>query len=63
MTRMLDIVQDMLDFKQYSYERLDGSIRGDERYSTIKNFKEKEDSFVFLVSLSFLILFYFPINL
>lgn len=58
MTRMLDIVQDMLDFKQYSYERLDGSIRGDERYSTIKNFKEKEDSFVFLVSLlSLLILF------
>lgn len=51
MTRVLDIVQDMLDYKQYPYERLDGSVRGDERHNTIKNFKESEDSFVFLVLL------------
>jgi superfamily II DNA or RNA helicase len=50
MTRMLDICQDYLDFKKYSYQRLDGSVRGDDRYATIKNFKEKEDSFVFLLS-------------
>lgn len=28
MTRMLDIVQDYLDLREYPYERLDGSVRG-----------------------------------
>ncbi len=32
------------------YERLDGSVRGEERYLAIKNFNEDEDTFVFLLS-------------
>ena len=48
MTRMLDIVQvsllshkqDYLHYRQYAYERLDGSVRGDERFLAIKEFNE-----------------------
>lgn len=50
MTRMLDILQDYLAYKGYAYERLDGSVRGEERYIAIKNFNEVEDTFVFLLS-------------
>jgi SNF2 family DNA or RNA helicase len=50
MTRMLDILQDYLHFKGYTYERLDGSVRGEERYIAIKNFNEAEETFVFLLS-------------
>ena len=62
MTRMLDIgmfllselksdvvVQDYLTFRGYEYERLDGSIRNEERYMSIQSFK-KQDRFVFLLS-------------
>lgn len=34
----------------YTYERLDGSVRGDERYLAVKNFNHNEDTFVFLLS-------------
>lgn len=34
----------------YSYERLDGSVRGEERYLAIQNFNETEDTFIFLLS-------------
>ncbi len=34
----------------YSYERLDGSVRGEERYIAIKNFNQDEDTFIFLLS-------------
>ncbi|KAJ3215196.1 Chromodomain-helicase-DNA-binding protein 1-like [Clydaea vesicula] len=51
MTQMLDILQDYLTFRRYSYERLDGSVRGEERFLAIKNFQEKKnDTFVFLLS-------------
>jgi chromodomain-helicase-DNA-binding protein 1-like len=49
MTRMLDILQDYLDYRGYSYRRLDGSCRGIDRYEAIKNFSE-QDVFVFLLS-------------
>ncbi|KAL2089498.1 hypothetical protein ACEWY4_014186 [Coilia grayii] len=49
MTRMLDILQDYLEYRGYSYERLDGSVRGEERNLAIKNFSTK-DVFVFLLS-------------
>lgn len=49
MTRTLDILQDYLHFRGYSYERLDGSIRGEERFLAIKNFSQ-EDVFIFLLS-------------
>ncbi|XP_068681305.1 chromodomain-helicase-DNA-binding protein 1-like isoform X2 [Montipora foliosa] len=50
MTRMLDIIQDYLGYRGYSYERLDGSVRGEERYLAIQNFNEAEDTFIFLLS-------------
>ncbi|XP_071343158.1 chromodomain-helicase-DNA-binding protein 1-like isoform X2 [Trachinotus anak] len=49
MTRMLDIVQDYMEYRGYSYERLDGSVRGEERNLAVKNFSSR-DVFVFLLS-------------
>ncbi|XP_012716707.2 chromodomain-helicase-DNA-binding protein 1-like isoform X1 [Fundulus heteroclitus] len=49
MKRMLDILQDYMEYRGYSYERLDGSIRGEERNLAVKNFSSK-DIFVFLLS-------------
>ncbi|ERE92060.1 chromodomain-helicase-DNA-binding protein 1 [Cricetulus griseus] len=49
MTHMLDILQDYMDYRGYSYERVDGSVRGEERHLAIKNFG-KEPIFVFLLS-------------
>ncbi|XP_066278036.1 chromodomain-helicase-DNA-binding protein 1-like [Branchiostoma lanceolatum] len=50
MTRVLDILQDYLGYRGYSYERLDGSVRGEERYLAIQNFNQQDDVFVFLLS-------------
>ncbi|XP_064600679.1 chromodomain-helicase-DNA-binding protein 1-like [Liolophura sinensis] len=50
MTRMLDIIQDYLGYRGYNYERLDGSVRGEERFLAIQNFNNQEDNFVFLLS-------------
>ncbi|KAA3671920.1 chromodomain-helicase-DNA-binding protein 1-like [Paragonimus westermani] len=50
MTRMLDIVQDYLTLMDYNYERLDGSVRGDDRFAAIRGFNQDEKSFVFLLS-------------
>uniref|UniRef100_UPI00398E5C1D chromodomain-helicase-DNA-binding protein 1-like isoform X1 n=2 Tax=Pristiophorus japonicus TaxID=55135 RepID=UPI00398E5C1D len=49
MTRILDVLQDYMEYRGYSYERLDGSVRGEERYLAIKNFNQ-QDIFVFLLS-------------
>ncbi|XP_026639970.1 chromodomain-helicase-DNA-binding protein 1-like [Microtus ochrogaster] len=49
MTHMLDILQDYMDYRGYSYERVDGSVRGEERHLAIKNFG-KLPIFVFLLS-------------
>lgn len=49
MTRMLDILQDYMEYRGYSYERLDGSVRGEERNLAVKNFSSR-DVFVFLLS-------------
>ncbi|XP_072179919.1 chromodomain-helicase-DNA-binding protein 1-like [Diadema setosum] len=50
MTRMLDILQDYLGYRGYEYERLDGSVRGEERYLAVKNFNQRDDTFAFLLS-------------
>nr|XP_006819816.1 PREDICTED: chromodomain-helicase-DNA-binding protein 1-like [Saccoglossus kowalevskii] len=50
MTRMLDIIQDYLGYRGYSYERLDGSVRGEERFLAVRNFNEQDDTFIFLLS-------------
>lgn len=34
----------------YSYERLDGSVRGEERFLAVQNFTEDEETFIFLLS-------------
>ncbi|XP_044168802.1 chromodomain-helicase-DNA-binding protein 1-like [Acropora millepora] len=39
-----------LHFSGYSYERLDGSVRGEERYLAIQNFNDTDDTFIFLLS-------------
>ncbi|KAL3047948.1 hypothetical protein OYC64_021996 [Pagothenia borchgrevinki] len=49
MTKMLDILQDYMEFRSFSYERLDGSVRGEERNLAVKNFSSKH-IFVFLLS-------------
>uniref|UniRef100_A0A8B9PEG2 Chromodomain helicase DNA binding protein 1 like n=1 Tax=Apteryx owenii TaxID=8824 RepID=A0A8B9PEG2_APTOW len=41
MTQLLDILQDYMDYRGYSYERLDGSVRGEERHLAIKNFGQQ----------------------
>ncbi|KAJ3186102.1 Chromodomain-helicase-DNA-binding protein 1-like [Irineochytrium annulatum] len=55
MTFMLDILQDYLAYKGWSYERLDGSVRGEERFLAVRNFNggddaDEERAFVFLLS-------------
>eukprot|EP00919_Chromeraceae_sp_WS-2016_P022640 GHVR01053757.1.p1 GENE.GHVR01053757.1~~GHVR01053757.1.p1 ORF type:complete len:443 (-),score=93.84 GHVR01053757.1:262-1590(-) len=40
-TRVLDVVQDYLVYSDYSYERLDGSVRADERELAISRFKNE----------------------
>ena len=50
MVKMLDILEDYLIFRQYQYERIDGSIRGNERQAAIDRFSEKgSEIFVFLL--------------
>ncbi|XP_009327671.1 PREDICTED: chromodomain-helicase-DNA-binding protein 1-like [Pygoscelis adeliae] len=49
MTQLLDILQDYMDYRGYSYERLDGSVRGEERHLAIKNFG-RQPIFIFLLS-------------
>ncbi|KAI9350261.1 chromodomain helicase DNA binding protein 1-like protein [Obelidium mucronatum] len=51
MTHMLDILQDYLNFRDYSHVRLDGSIRGNDRYAAVSSFNEQNSgAFVFLLS-------------
>ncbi|XP_022305018.2 chromodomain-helicase-DNA-binding protein 1-like isoform X2 [Crassostrea virginica] len=50
MTHMLDILQDYLGYREYTYERLDGSVRGEERFLAVQNFNKNSETFVFLLS-------------
>ena len=34
----------------YSYERLDGSVRGEERFLAVQKFTEEKETFIFLLS-------------
>ena len=38
MTRMLDILEDLLEFLGYQYERIDGNVTGPERQQCIDRF-------------------------
>ncbi|CAJ1780078.1 unnamed protein product [Sphenostylis stenocarpa] len=62
MTHTLDILQDFLELRKYSYERLDGSVRAEERFAAIRSFSssstntdltsevEQNGAFVFMIS-------------
>nr|CAD2191886.1 unnamed protein product [Meloidogyne enterolobii] len=51
MTKMLDILEDMMDFLGYKYERIDGSITGQSRQDAIDRFNAVgAQQFVFLLS-------------
>ncbi|TVU48703.1 hypothetical protein EJB05_08348, partial [Eragrostis curvula] len=61
MTQTLDILQDFLELRNYTYERLDGSVRAEERFAAIRKFSSqstkgltRDDSqsgaFVFMIS-------------
>src|SRR4051812_41933336 len=51
MTRMLDILEDYLYLKNYSYQRIDGSVTGEERQSKIDAFNAPNSpDFIFLLS-------------
>ncbi|GAB5366178.1 hypothetical protein AAMO2058_001122500 [Amorphochlora amoebiformis] len=50
MVRVLDILEDYLRFRSYSYERLDGTMKSADRQAGIDRFsKEGSDIFVFLL--------------
>ncbi|KAF5193933.1 Chromatin remodeling [Thalictrum thalictroides] len=49
MTHTLDILQDFLELRKYTYERLDGSVRAEERFAAIRSFSHQPDK-VFLDS-------------
>ncbi|XP_078448119.1 SNF2 domain-containing protein / helicase domain-containing protein isoform X1 [Wolffia australiana] len=62
MTHTLDVIQDFLELRRYTYERLDGSVRAEERFAAIRSFSvqkskvteeqdiEHDAAFVFLIS-------------
>ncbi|KAD5316947.1 hypothetical protein E3N88_16893 [Mikania micrantha] len=41
MTHTLDILQDYMELRKYPYERLDGSIRAEERFAAIRSFSHQ----------------------
>lgn len=38
MVRVLDILEDYLNYRKYSYERIDGGVRGNDRQAAIDRF-------------------------
>jgi SNF2 family DNA or RNA helicase len=44
------MAQDYLGFRGFAYERLDGSVRGEERYAAINAFSSDANTFAFLLS-------------
>eukprot|EP00002_Diphylleia_rotans_P013024 TRINITY_DN2536_c0_g2_i1.p1 TRINITY_DN2536_c0_g2~~TRINITY_DN2536_c0_g2_i1.p1 ORF type:complete len:2293 (-),score=494.09 TRINITY_DN2536_c0_g2_i1:306-7184(-) len=51
MARVLDLLEDYLQYRKYIYERIDGSIRGNDRQAAIDRFcRPNSDRFVFLIS-------------
>ena len=50
MTRMLNILEDYLSVKNYSYCRLDGSMKWEDRKNQMEQYNTDPDMFVFLLS-------------
>ncbi|KAF5094311.1 hypothetical protein D0Z00_003610 [Geotrichum galactomycetum] len=50
MTRMMDLMEEYLTFRQYKYVRLDGSSKLSERRDLVNDWQTKPELFVFLLS-------------
>lgn len=46
MTKMLDILEDFLEFEMYKYERIDGGITGQQRQDAIDRFNGERHAFL-----------------
>ena len=50
MVKMLNVIGEYCDLRDFNHERLDGNITGNERQKAIDRFNTEEDSFIFLLS-------------
>jgi DNA helicase INO80 len=50
MTRMIDLMEEYLTYRNYKYLRLDGSTKLEDRRDTVHDFQTRPDVFVFLLS-------------
>ncbi|ODV61341.1 chromatin-remodeling ATPase INO80 ASCRUDRAFT_34195, partial [Ascoidea rubescens DSM 1968] len=50
MTRMMDLMEEYLTYRQYTYIRLDGSSKLDDRRDLVNDWQTKPEIFVFLLS-------------
>ena len=50
MTKMIDLMEEYLTFRNYKYLRLDGSTKLEDRRDTVADFQTKPEIFVFLLS-------------
>ncbi|KAI9672107.1 MAG: putative DNA helicase ino80 [Alyxoria varia] len=50
MTRMIDLMEEYLTYRNYKYCRLDGSTKLEDRRDTVADFQNRPDMFVFLLS-------------
>ena len=50
MTRMIDLLEEYMSHRQYSYMWLDGSSKIHERLDMVADFQQRQDIFVFLLS-------------
>jgi len=50
MTRMIDLMEEYLTYRQYKYCRLDGSTKLEDRRDTVSDFQNDPSIFVFLLS-------------
>lgn len=50
MTRMIDLMEEYLTYRNYKYCRLDGSTKLEDRRDTVADFQQRSDIFIFLLS-------------
>lgn len=50
MVKMLDLLSEYCEMRDFRFERLDGRIRGAERQKAIDRFEREDDSFLFMLS-------------
>jgi DNA helicase INO80 len=50
MTRMIDLIEEYLTYRNYKYLRLDGSTKLEDRRDTVHDFQTRPEIFIFLLS-------------